>query len=100
MYIFWDKKKLICKYITNFILNLGGQTMKIIDKGSIELLGPFGFEKLLVKFSKQVTNLNTGNIPIYSLFIFVGFISYCFIFYLQYIYIVILIIMAFLGSVL
>jgi NADH-ubiquinone oxidoreductase chain 5 len=88
------------KYITNFVLNIGGQTVKILDKGSIELLGPFGFENLLMKFSKQLTNLNTGNIPIYSLFIFIGFISYCFIFYLQYIYIVILIIMAFLGSIL
>jgi NADH-ubiquinone oxidoreductase chain 5 len=86
------------KYITNFILYIGGQTMKIIDKGSIELLGPFGFEKLLIKCSKQVTKLNTGNIPIYSLFILVGFISYCLIFYFQDLYIIILIIMTFLGN--
>ena len=30
------------KYITGFILNLGGQTTKVLDKGSVELLGPFG----------------------------------------------------------
>ncbi len=29
------------KYITNFVLNLGGQTTKVLDKGSIELIGPF-----------------------------------------------------------
>ena len=28
------------KYITNLVLRLGGQTTKVLDKGSIELLGP------------------------------------------------------------
>jgi len=28
------------KYITNFVLNLGGQTTKVLDQGVIELLGP------------------------------------------------------------
>jgi NADH-ubiquinone oxidoreductase chain 5 len=87
------------QYITNLILNLGGQIMKVIDKGSIELLGPFGLEKLLIKFSKQITSLNTGNIPLYSLFILVGLISYCLIFYLQYIYIIILIFITFLANI-
>jgi NADH-ubiquinone oxidoreductase chain 5 len=33
------------KYITGLILKLGGQTTKVIDKGSVELLGPYGLEK-------------------------------------------------------
>lgn len=37
------------KYITNLVLDLGGQLTKILDKGSIELLGPFGLEKVLIK---------------------------------------------------
>src|SRR3954463_630893 len=37
------------KYITNLVLDLGGQITKILDKGSIELLGPFGLEKVLIK---------------------------------------------------
>src|SRR5207248_1973845 len=49
------------KYIINVILNLGGQTTKIIDKGSIELLGPFGLEKGLISLSKSIVNLSTGN---------------------------------------
>ena len=36
------------KYITGFILKLGGQTTKIIDKGTVELLGPYGLEKGLL----------------------------------------------------
>jgi NADH-ubiquinone oxidoreductase chain 5 len=36
------------KYITGLILKLGGQTTKVLDKGSVELLGPFGLEKGLL----------------------------------------------------
>ena len=48
------------KYITNLVLDLGGQTTKILDKGSIELLGPFGLEKGLVKLSKIISCLSTS----------------------------------------
>jgi NADH-ubiquinone oxidoreductase chain 5 len=70
------------KYITNLILNLGSQTTKIIDKGSIELIGPFGLEKGLINLSKSITNLSTGNITSYALYILVGFILYILIPYL------------------
>jgi len=32
-------------YVTNLVLYLGGQTTKVLDKGSIEFIGPFGLEK-------------------------------------------------------
>ena len=67
------------KYITNLILNLGGQTTKILDKGSIELLGPFGLEKGLLKLSKNITILNTSIVTTYALYILIGLISYLFI---------------------
>jgi NADH-ubiquinone oxidoreductase chain 5 len=63
-------------YIVNLVLNLGGQTTKILDKGSIELIGPFGLEKGLVSFSKEFGSLNTGNIINYALFITIGFMLY------------------------
>jgi len=66
------------KYITNLILNLGGQTTKILDKGSIELLGPYGLEKGLVFISKNITNLSNGIVTNYALFILIGFIIYIF----------------------
>ena len=64
------------KYITELVLKLGGQTTKILDRGSIELLGPYGLEKGLVKLSKFITNLSSGLITSYALYILVGFIVY------------------------
>jgi NADH-ubiquinone oxidoreductase chain 5 len=54
------------KYITSFILHLGGLTTTLLDKGSVELCGPYGFEKLLINVSKnnlsfnQVTDMALG----------------------------------------
>lgn len=64
------------KYVTNFVLKLGGQTTKVIDKGSIELVGPFGLEKGLVSLSKNVSSLDTGVITSYALYILVGLTFY------------------------
>jgi NADH-ubiquinone oxidoreductase chain 5 len=71
------------KYITGLVLMLGGQTTKVIDKGSVELLGPFGLEKLLISFSKSLTKLNTDIITSYALYILIGLISFIFIVYLS-----------------
>jgi len=64
------------RYITDTILKLGGQTTKVIDKGSIELIGPFGLEKGLITLSKSISKLDTGVITSYALFILVGLIFY------------------------
>jgi len=70
------------KYITNLILKLGSQTTKVIDKGSVELLGPYGLEKGLLNLSKAISNLDTGVITSYALYILVGLILYVLIPYL------------------
>jgi len=62
---------------------LGGQTTKIIDKGSIELLGPFGLEKGLLNLSKNIASLDTGVLTSYALYILVGFIAYLLVPYLS-----------------
>ena len=72
------------KYITNFILKLGGQTTKVLDKGSVELLGPFGLEKGLLSLSKNISTLNTGVITSYALYILVGLIFYILIPYFAF----------------
>jgi hypothetical protein len=64
------------KYITGLVLKLGGQTTKVIDKGSVELLGPFGLEKGLINLSKSIASLDTGLITNYALFILIGLIFY------------------------
>jgi len=70
------------KYITGLILKLGGQTTKVIDKGSVELLGPYGLEKGLITLSRSIASLDTGVITSYALYILIGFIFYMFIPYL------------------
>ena len=62
------------KYITDVVLQLGGQTTKVIDKGSIELIGPYGLEKLLTMLSRNISSLDTGVITSYALYILVGLI--------------------------
>ena len=69
-------------YITDFILKLGGQTTKVIDKGSIELIGPYGLEKGLVTLSRNIAKLDTGVITSYALYILVGLTFYILIPYL------------------
>jgi len=64
------------KYITGIILKLGGQTTKVIDKGSVELLGPYGLEKGLLFLSKNIASLDTGVITFYALYILIGLIFY------------------------
>ncbi len=71
------------KYITDFFLKKGGQIVKNIDKGFVEILGPFGLEKIFILFSKNITNLDTGVITSYALYILIGLIFYMFIPYLS-----------------
>jgi NADH-ubiquinone oxidoreductase chain 5 len=70
------------KYITGLVLNLGGQTTKVLDKGSVELLGPYGLEKGLVTLSRNIASLDTGVITSYALYILIGLIFYVLIPYL------------------
>ena len=71
------------KYITELILKLGGQTTKVIDKGSVELLGPYGLEKGLILLSRNIASLDTGVITSYALYILIGLIFYLLIPYLS-----------------
>ena len=71
------------KYITGLVLKLGGQTTKVLDKGSVELLGPYGLEKGLVNLSRNISSLDTGVITTYALYILIGLIFYILIPYLS-----------------
>lgn len=64
------------KFITGLVLKLGGQTTKVIDKGSIEYIGPYGLEKGLLNISNTIAKLNTGVITSYALYILIGLIFY------------------------
>jgi NADH-ubiquinone oxidoreductase chain 5 len=60
------------RYLTGNVLIFGGQTMKFIDKGTIELIGPHGLEKSLKEMSTNLSKLDTGVITSYALYILVG----------------------------
>jgi len=83
------------KYITDKILKIGGETTKIIDKGSIEYLGPFGLEVGLINLSKNISKLDSGVITSYALYILSGLFIYIFISSLMIIQSIILIMILF-----
>jgi len=64
------------RYITGIVLKLGGQTTKVLDKGSVEYIGPYGLEKGLLNISNNIAKLSTGVITSYALYILIGLILY------------------------
>jgi len=70
------------KYISGLILDLGAQTTKVMDKGSVEKFGPFGLKKSVSEISNSINKLSTGVVTSYALYILVGLIFYISILYL------------------
>ncbi|EXU94431.1 NADH dehydrogenase subunit 5 (mitochondrion) [Metarhizium robertsii] len=68
------------KYIVNTVLDLGGQTTKVLDKGSIEWVGPYGMNVILTKTSKTISGLSKGVVTDYALYILIGVCFYLSIF--------------------
>jgi NADH-ubiquinone oxidoreductase chain 5 len=69
------------KYITNLVLKLGGQTTKVLDKGSVEYFGPYGLEIIFTNLSNKLASLDTNVVTSYALYILIGFTSYIVISY-------------------
>ena len=68
------------KFIVNSVLDIGGQTTKVLDKGSIESIGPYGFGVILTKSSKVISSLSNGVVTNYALYILIGICFYLSIF--------------------
>jgi len=68
------------KFIINSVLDIGGQTTKILDKGSIESVGPYGLGIVLTKSSKIISSLSNGVVTNYALYILIGICFYLSIF--------------------
>jgi NADH-ubiquinone oxidoreductase chain 5 len=90
------------KYIINILFLFGGHTTKIIDKGSIEYIGPYGLEYSLIYVSNNISKLDSGIITSYALYILSGLMFYIFIAYIYYfdniIIIILLLITLFVNS--
>ena len=67
------------KYVSEYILNLGSHTTKILDKGSVEYIGPYGLEKGLVSLSNTLSKLDSGKLNYYSLYILCGLVIYVYL---------------------
>ena len=64
------------RFVTGTVLKLGGQTTKVLDKGSVEYIGPYGLEKGLLNISSNISNLNTGSVTTYALYITTAVVLY------------------------
>lgn len=69
------------KYITNKILEIGGITTKVLDRGSIELVGPYGLERMLISLSKTIQSMSVGIVTKYALYMLIGFVLFILVTY-------------------
>lgn len=59
------------------VLRRGGEITKVLDRGSIELVGPYGSEKTLIGMSKSL--YSKGLVTSYALYIILGLGGFTFI---------------------
>nr|YP_009710797.1 NADH dehydrogenase subunit 5 [Macrolepiota fuliginosa]QFZ98746.1 NADH dehydrogenase subunit 5 [Macrolepiota fuliginosa] len=69
-------------YLVQSGLKLGYNISKNIDRGAIELLGPYGLANKLTGTGINIAKLDTGVITTYSLYITIGLLSLLFIVFL------------------
>jgi NADH-ubiquinone oxidoreductase chain 5 len=62
--------------ILSKLLNFGYTTNKTLDRGVIELVGPYGLVNVFKNASTKITSLDTGFIPSYAMYIFSGLIVF------------------------
>jgi NADH-ubiquinone oxidoreductase chain 5 len=71
----WGIDIIYNRYVIEPALQLGLLTSKILDRGVIELLGPFGLSESLYGSSTRLASADTGSVSAYGLYIFVGVIA-------------------------
>lgn len=71
-------------YIINNRLNLGLVTSKVLDRGLIEKMGPFGLTNSFGNRSLQLSKLDTGVITQTALYIILGLLSLTFVLFAPY----------------
>jgi NADH-ubiquinone oxidoreductase chain 5 len=83
IYTFLNGKYLLDNIYNNYFINgglqLGYTIAKILDKGIIELIGPYGLTEGSYSASYSMTKLDTGIITTYALIIALGLISLVFL---------------------
>ena len=67
------------QYVISKGLNFGYTISKVLDRGIIEVVGPFGLSNILQNTGNKIANLDTGVITTYSLYITLGLLSLLFL---------------------
>jgi NADH-ubiquinone oxidoreductase chain 5 len=79
LYTFFNGKYLIDIIYNNYIisagLKLGYTVAKLLDRGVIEVVGPFGISNFLFNTGKNISKWDTGIVTSYALYIVLGLIS-------------------------
>ena len=63
------------KYIIGFGMNIGYTISKVLDRGVIELVGPYGIANTFVTIGTGISKLDTGIITTYGLYIILSLLS-------------------------
>ena len=63
------------KYIIGFGMNIGYSISKVLDRGVIELVGPYGIANTFVTIGTGISKLDTGIITTYGLYIILSLLS-------------------------
>src|SRR4029077_10835686 len=66
-------------YIISAGLLTGNTISKVLDRGVIELVGPYGLASVLENTANNIAKLDTGVITTYSLYITIGILSLVFL---------------------
>ena len=83
LYTFFNGKYLFDIIYNNYIINKGlelGYTIsKVLDRGIIEMVGPYGLSQTLTNTGKNISKLDTGIITTYSIYITLSLLSLIFL---------------------
>ena len=83
LYTFFNQKYFIDVIYNNLFIQGGLNTAynisKFLDRGVLELVGPYGLSQILQKTSENIAKLDTGLVTSYALYIVLGMISLLFL---------------------
>jgi NADH-ubiquinone oxidoreductase chain 5 len=83
VYTFLNGKYLFDVIYNNYIiskgLNLGYGISKLLDRGVIEVVGPYGLSSFLIDLGKNISKLDTGLITTYALYMTLGALGLVFV---------------------
>jgi NADH-ubiquinone oxidoreductase chain 5 len=83
LYAFFNGKYFFDIIYNNYIiskgLELGYKISKVLDRGIIEIVGPYGLSQTLTNTGKNISKLDTGVITTYSIYITLSLLSLIFL---------------------